>query len=311
MPVESNSLESGALTGLRILDFTSRMGGYCGLLLANLGAEVILIEPAGGDAMRREGPFKDENPDPEGSISFAAYHTNKRGIVLDLESDDDRAKLRRLLGHADALIEDRPAGFWQRLGLGYEDLRAINPALVLTSISGFGSTGPYRDFKAPNIVAFAMGGLMNLCGDPKRAPLSGPCDLAYRLGSVHAAFGTLVALFNRGVSGPSNHLDISLQDVLVADPFLRIITRYSVTGEIPQRTGHSQATTVAETYQCKDGFVRIFCNQPDHWRRLVEWLGNPPELIDPKFENVQNRLPLRPLLDRLIELRTLDYHVKS
>ncbi|HEX6175203.1 MAG TPA: CoA transferase [Candidatus Binatia bacterium] len=311
MTVESNPLESGALVGLRVLDFTSRMGGYCGLLLANLGAEVLLIEPPGGDAMRREGPFKEDSLNPEGSISFAAYHTNKRGIVLDLESDGDRASLRRLLGKADVLIEDRPVGFWQRLGLGYQDLQAINPALVMTSISGFGGAGPYRDFKAPNIVAFAMGGLMNLCGHPERAPLSGPCDLAYRLGSVHAAFGTLVALLNRRASGRGDHLDISLQDVLVADPFLRIITRYSVTGEIPQRTGHSQATTVAETYQCKDGFARIFCNQPDHWRRLVEWLGNPPELIDPKFENVQNRLPLRPLLDRLIEARTLNYDVKS
>jgi crotonobetainyl-CoA:carnitine CoA-transferase CaiB-like acyl-CoA transferase len=310
MPVESNPLKSGALAGLRVLDFTSRMGGYCGLLLANLGAEVILIEPPGGETMRSEGPFK-ESPNPEGSISFAAYHTNKRGIVLDLESENDRARLRRLIGHTDVLIEDRPMGFWQRLSLSYHDLQASNPALVMTSISGFGSTGPYRDFKSPNIVAFAMGGLMNLCGHPERAPLSGPCDIAYRLGSVHAAFGTLVALFNRRVSGRGDHLDISLQDVLVADPFLRIITRYSVTGEIPQRTGHSQATTVAETYQCKDGFVRIFCNQPDHWRRLVEWLGNPPELIDPKFENVQNRLPLRPLLDRLIEARTLNYYVKS
>ncbi len=310
MPVESNPVKSGALAGLRVLDFTSRMGGYCGLLLANLGAEVILIEPPGGDTMRGEGPFKD-SPNPEGSISFAAYHTNKQGIVLDLESENDRARLRHLVGHADVFIEDRPVAFWQRLGLGYEDLQAINPALVMTSISGFGSTGPYRDFKSPNIVAFAMGGLMNLCGHPERAPLSGPCDIAYRLGSVHAAFGTLVALFNRRVSARGDHLDISLQDVLVADPFLRIITRYSVTGEVPQRTGHSQATTVAETYQCKDGFVRIFCNQPDHWRRLVEWLGNPPELIDPKFENVQNRLPLRPLLDRLIEARTLNYHVKT
>jgi crotonobetainyl-CoA:carnitine CoA-transferase CaiB-like acyl-CoA transferase len=183
----------------------------------------------------------------------------------------------------------------------------INPALVMTSITGFGSTGPYRDFKAPNIVAFAMGGLMNLCGHPERAPLVGPCDVANRLSSVHAAFGTLVALFERRASGRGDHIDISMQDVLAADPFLRIITRYSVTGEVLQRTGHSQATTVAETYQCRDGFVRIFCNQPDQWRRLVGWLGNPPELIDPKLENVQNRFPLRPLLDRLIEARTLNY----
>src|SRR5688572_27450349 len=138
MSVEVNLPESHALTGLRILDFTSRMGGYCGLLLANLGAEVILIEPPGGDAARREEPFKDDIPNPDGSLSFAAYQTNKRGIVLDLESNPDRETLRDLIRHADVLIEDRPAGFWQRLGLGYQDLQTINPALVLTSITGFG-----------------------------------------------------------------------------------------------------------------------------------------------------------------------------
>src|SRR5687767_838565 len=255
MSDEVSAAAAAALSGLRVLDFTGRMGGYCGLLLANLGAEVILIEPPAGDAARREGPFKDDIPNPDASLPFAAYQTNKRGIVLDLESDADRETLRGLIRHADVMIEDRPAGFWQRLGLGYQDLQTINPALVLTSITGFGSTGPYRDFKAPNIVAFAMGGLMNLCGHPERAPLMGPCDIAYRLSSVHAAFGTLIALFERRTSGRGDHIDISMQDVLVADPFLRIITRYSVTGEVLQRTGHSQATTVAETYQCRDGFV--------------------------------------------------------
>jgi len=312
MSIESNPVKSsGALTGVRVIDLTGRMGGYCGLLLANLAAEVILVEPTDGDPMRREGPFRGDIPDAEGSLSFAAYHTNKRGMVLDLESPNHRQTLRELVRNADVLIEDRPAGSLDRLGLGYKDLQTINPVLVMTSISGFGLTGPYRDFKAPNIVAFAMGGLMNLCGHPERAPLMGTCDVAYHLGSVHAAFGTLVALFNRHASGSGDHVEVSLQDVLAADPFLRIITRYSVTGEVPQRTGHSQSTTVAETYRCKDGYARIFCNQLDHWRCLVHWLGNPPELMDPKFETVQNRFPLRPLLDRLIESRTLNYDTKK
>jgi crotonobetainyl-CoA:carnitine CoA-transferase CaiB-like acyl-CoA transferase len=261
--------------------------------------------------MRHEGPFQSETLHPEKSLPFAAYHTNKRSVILDLNSDRDRETFRSLIRNADVLLEDRPAGVLDRLELGYENLRAINLSLVMTSISGFGGTGPYRDFKAPNIVAFAMGGLMNLCGHPERAPLMGPCDVAYHLGSVHAAFGTLLALFNRRSSGRGNHVDVSLQDVLVADPFLRVITRYSVNGEVPQRTGHSQSTTVAETYRCKDGYARIFCNQPDHWRRLVEWLGNPPELLDPELENVQKRFPLRPLLDRLIEDRTIQYEAKA
>jgi len=305
------SESSGALTGLRVFDLTGRKGGYCGLLLANLGAEVILVEPPGGDPMRCEGPFKTDVPHPEGSLSFAAYHTNKRGIVLDLEGKDGRKTFRDLISNADVLIEDRPVGYLDSIGLGPKVLQAINPALVLTSISGFGLSGPYREFKAPNIVAFAMGGLMNLCGHPKRAPLAGPCDVAYHLGSVHAAFGTLIALYNRRKSGCGEHVEVSLQDVLVADPFLRIITRYSVTGEVLERSGHSQATTVAETYRCRDGYTRIFCNQPDHWKRLVEWLGNPPELMDPKLENVQNRFPLRPLLDRIIEARTLEYDTSA
>jgi crotonobetainyl-CoA:carnitine CoA-transferase CaiB-like acyl-CoA transferase len=302
---------SGALSGLRVVDLTSRMGGDCGRLLANLGAEVILVEPPDGDPMRRQGPFRNDVLHPEGSLSFAAYHNNKRGIVLDLQSQTDRETLEQLVQSADVLVEDRPLGYLEQLGLGYTNLRSLNPALVFTSISGFGLSGPYHAFKAPNIVAFAMGGLMNLCGHPGRPPLVGPCEIAYHLGSVHAAFGTLVALYNRLATGRGDHVEVSLQDVLVADPFLRIITRYSVTGEILERTGHSQSTTVAETYKCKDGYARIFCNQPDHWKRLVEWLGNPPELMDPKFAIVQNRHPLRPVIDRMIEARTLNYEMTT
>ena len=309
--MSDSNRSTGALAGLRVLDLTGRMGGYCGLLLANLGAEVLLIEPPGGDPMRREGPFKNDAPHNERSLSFAAYHANKHGVVLDLEQANGKEKFRELAAHGDVVIEDKPYGYLDQLRLGYADLQKLNGALVLTSISGFGRTGPYREFRAPSIVAFAMGGLMNLCGHPGHAPLMGPCDVAYHLGSVHAAFGTMAALFNRRVTGVGDHVDISLQDVLAADPFLRIISRYSVTGEVPQRSGHSQSTTVAETYQCQDGYARIFVNQPDHWRRFVEWLGNPSELLDPKLENVQNRFALRSLIDRLVEARTLNYPVKK
>ena len=299
--------QSGALNGLRVLDLTGRQGGYCGLLLANLGAEVILVEPPGGDPMRVQGPFKDDVAHPDGSLSFAAYHTNKRGIIVDLENSADRETFLNLARGADVLLEDKPVGYLDKLGLGFSELRAINSTLVFTSITAFGNTGPYRDFKGSSMVNFAMGGLMNLCGHPGRAPLMGPCDVAAHLGSVHAAFATLVALFNRRGTGRGDHVDASLQDVLVADPFLRIVTRYSVTGEIPERSGHSQATTVAETYKCKDGYARIFVNQPDHWRRFVEWLGSPAELIDPQLETVPKRMALRPLIDKLVEARTANY----
>jgi crotonobetainyl-CoA:carnitine CoA-transferase CaiB-like acyl-CoA transferase len=302
---------TGALTGLRVIDLSGRRGGYCGLLLANLGAEVVLVEPPVGDPMRRQGPYKNNVADENGSLSFAAYHANKRGIVLDLDTDAGRESLRTLVRNADVMVDDQPVGYLEQRGFGYPAVSALNPALVLVSISGFGQSGPYRDFKTSSIVAFAMGGLMNLCGHPGRAPLMGPCDVAYHLASVHAAFGALVALFNRRGTGRGEHVDVSLQEVLVADPFLRIITRYSVTGEVPERTGHSQATTVAETYKCKDGYARIFVNQPDHWRRFVEWLGSPAELVDPQLEAVPRRMHLRPLIDRLVEARTVNFFTEA
>ena len=126
-----------------------------------------------------------------GSIAFAATHANKLGIVLDLKTADGRSTLDELARCADVLIEDEASRSLAENELKSDALQTINPALVVTSISGFGLSGPYRDFKAPNIVAFALGGLMNVCGHPGRAPLVGPCDVVYRLASVHAAFGTL------------------------------------------------------------------------------------------------------------------------
>src|SRR3970040_457145 len=114
---DEGSASNGALSGLRVLDLTGRMGGYCGLLLANLGAEVVLIEPPGGDPMRREGPFKDDHSHPEQSLSFAAYHTNKRGVVLNLEDDEDRRTLLNLAREADVLIEDKPPRYLERRAL--------------------------------------------------------------------------------------------------------------------------------------------------------------------------------------------------
>ncbi len=127
MSGETDRPESnGALTGLRVLDLTSRMGGYCGLLLANLGAEVILIEPPEGDPMRREAPFKNDAAHPEGSLSFAAYHTNKRSVVLDLQSGQGRETLRDLARAADVLVEDKAAGYLDVCGLDY---KGSNPSI--------------------------------------------------------------------------------------------------------------------------------------------------------------------------------------
>src|SRR5882724_11391284 len=134
MATEAN-VSTGALSGVRVLDLTGRLGGYCGLLLANLGAEVVLIESPAGDPMRHEGPFKNDIVHPGGSLSFAGYHTNKKGIVLDLQTALGQTTFRALVANADVLIEDRPVGYLDRIGVGYQVLQAINPSLVMTSIT--------------------------------------------------------------------------------------------------------------------------------------------------------------------------------
>jgi len=160
--------EEGMLSPYRVLDLTDTNGLLCGKLLGDLGADVIKIERPGGDAARNLGPFYHDEADPEKSLFWFAFNTSKRGITLDIETAEGQETLKSLVKGADFVIESFPPGYLDRLGLGYSALEKINPRIILVSITPFGQTGPYKDYKAPDIVAFAMGGYMYPFGDPDR-----------------------------------------------------------------------------------------------------------------------------------------------
>jgi crotonobetainyl-CoA:carnitine CoA-transferase CaiB-like acyl-CoA transferase len=298
---------AGSLADLKVIDLCGRKGGYCGKLLADLGADVILIEPPGGNSMRREGPFRDQTRHPEESLSFHAYHTNKRGLVLDLQADAGLRTFREMARRADVVIDDWAAGSMDGLGIGHAALQRLNPGLVTASITGFGESGPYSAFRSTNLIATAMSGLMFTAGFPGRSPLQGPGEAAYKLAGIHAAFGILVAVLNRRGLGRGQHVEVSMQEVLAADPFRRMVLHYSVMGDLVQRDGTVSPELFAGSYPALDGFVNLYVQVPAHWRRFVQWLGSPLEIADPSFELQEVQQQHRSTIDRLTKAKTLTY----
>ena len=153
-----------ALSDITILDLCDEKGQLIGKLLGEMGARVVKIEPPGGDGARTVGPFRDDIPDKDGSLHFWAFNTAKEGITLDIASEKGSELLRKMVQKADVLLESYDPGYMDSLGLGYDALSAVNPALVMTSLTGFGQDGPYRDYKTSDLVAMAMGGIMHSCG---------------------------------------------------------------------------------------------------------------------------------------------------
>jgi benzylsuccinate CoA-transferase BbsE subunit len=207
------------LSTYRILDLTSERGLIAGKLMADLGADVIKIERPGGDPARSLGPFYKDTPGREKSLYWWAFNLNKRGITLDITQAEGRVLFQRLVKSADVVLESFDPGYMDKLGLGYATLAAINPQVIMTSISGFGETGPYRDYKAPDIVIWALSGNAYLTGDPDRGPLSTSFPITYIVaGAMQAAVGTMVALFHRGITGEGQRVDVSTQLSMI--PFL-------------------------------------------------------------------------------------------
>ena len=203
-----------ALADIRVLELTGPIGTYCTKLLADLGADVIRVEPPGGDPGRHVAPFVRNTPDVDTSIPFLFLHGNKRSVTLDLETADGRALFRDLAARTDVVVESFAPGYLDRLGLGYRDLAARNPGVIVTSISPFGQNGPYRDFKGTDLVGVAMGGLLRLCGFLGRAPDRPGGNQAYMLAGLHGSNGTLLALFHRDLTGEGQHVDVSMQQAV-------------------------------------------------------------------------------------------------
>ncbi len=277
------------LAGYRVLDLAGPLGLHCTKLLADMGADVIKIEPPSGDESRRVPPFKGDTPHPEKSLYFLHFNTNKRGVTLDIERPDGRAILLELARKADILIETARPGKMDALGIGYETLRAENPGLVYASITPFGQTGPWRDYKANDMAGIALGNLLYLAGEPGEPPLQPPGEIAYGMASTYGAFGIAVSLYNRLEIGRGQYIDVSMHECAghIAGYF---IPNYGYTGAKPARASRKgEETDLYDPYKTKNGYARIFIIPVEQWRRLVDWMGRPPEISGPEFEKMSYR----------------------
>jgi crotonobetainyl-CoA:carnitine CoA-transferase CaiB-like acyl-CoA transferase len=252
----NNGPAEAALTDLRVLDLTGPIGVYCGKLLADLGAAVVKVEPPGGDAMRRRGPFYADDPRAEHSLYWWHFNTSKRGITLDLEAPAGQALFVRLAREADIVVETFDPGYLDSLGLGYEVLHGQNAELILTSITPFGQTGPYRTFKGPDIVGQAMSGLMHQVGFADRPPYAIASEMGYWTVSTLAADATLLALAYRDAGGCGQHVDVSMQQALALG-LGNAMPMYDVLGRVVGRggLGLGAGAPMRSCYPCKDGWV--------------------------------------------------------
>ena len=285
MPV---NLEHQPLSDLRVIDLTHGIAGpYCTKLLADFGADVIKVEkPDGGDFARTLGPFPQDIPHAEKSGLFLHLNSNKRGVVLDLKTPQGMETVKELVRDADILVESFRPGVIANLGLDYETLSQINPNLVMTSISNFGQTGPYRDYQASEFTLFAMGGFMNARGLADRYPITQAGNhVQYQAGNV-AAMATSFAWYAREHSGMGGQwLDISIHETQMGSAPVRpgLLVQYQYTGERNMRQGLGLAGGYPSGYfPCKDGYVNVSAGRA-RWPQVAELLGMPELLNDPRF----------------------------
>ena len=294
---DSANNNHSALGHLRVLDLARLEGHYCGKLFADLGADVLKVEPPEGDPARYIGPFAGDTPDPERSLYFINFNTNKKSLTLDIASRSGRDDLLRLVSTADVLVESFTPGYLNGINLGFQALSAINPALVMTSITPFGQSGPYRDYLGSELIAQAMGGLMYIQGDDNKPPCVAPCDQVSQLSSIHAAYGTLVGLAHRNKSGRGQHVDVSMQEIVAH--LLFTIPNYASSGRIVRRPGVASTLAPSSYYRCKDGYVCLAVVHRHHWKVLVEWMGV-EALADPMWEDSDFRHANPDIIDQFV-----------
>ena len=255
------------LKGFRALDLTDLSGQLCGRLLADLGMEVIKIEPPGGDPVRNLAPFVKSADGKLLSTTFAHLNAGKASKVLDLETDAGRAALRQLVETADVVIESFQPGELDTKGLGYKDLAAINPGIVMASISAFGQTGPKKNYACNDLVALAESGFLYISGDPSLAPCKPPETQAYYFASLFATAGltTVVGVHER--TGQGDHIDTSMQETLATHE--HIIRLWANEKQILKRAGSQHGSVApAKIFQCRDGFVYLYVTR-QHWKLFL------------------------------------------
>ena len=279
---------NGALSDLRIIELGGGAAELAGRLMADMGADVILVEPPGGVRSRIDGPFQASHADLDHSLKFVANNGNKRSVVLDLASESDRGAVRALAAEADVLIESFTPSHLPSLGIGFEDLRALNPALVYASLSPFGQYGPYRDLAATELTVQSLAGVGWVYGDDEREPCLIPGDATERVGSMHLVLGILLALRSRRWSGRGQHVDVSRHDIGVWQLVSGSISRIGLRNEVYRRPGKT-STGVGSIYRCSDGIVQFFPSTPKQFRNMVTTWMNDKTFDDPVWDDQEFR----------------------
>ena len=275
-----------SLGDLRVIDLAGPMGLYCTKQLADLGADVIKIEPPGGDPTRAIGPFYHDQVEPEKSLYWFQYNTNKKSVTLNIETNEGKRLLKKLVKTADIIVETFRPGYLDSLDLGYSALKKVNPGLIMASITPFGQTGPYKDFKASDLIGLALGGFLFICGWEDEPPSRVGGSQAYHIASIHATTATLIALYHRDITGEGQHIDVSMQQC-VAHSLQWVPQMYDLQKRIMTRSGRLGVPL----QECKDGwtnFIALF-----DWDLLVDWLksgGGEADLDDDKFKDMDYQI---------------------
>lgn len=294
--------QSGVLSGVRVLDLTRVLAGpYCGMMLADFGADVIKIElPVKGDDSRANAPQINGE-----SAYFMNLNRNKRGITLNLKSEEGRQIFLEMVKESDIVLENYRPGVMEKLGLGYEDLKKVNPAIIYGAVSGFGHTGPYSKRAGYDIIGQAMSGLMSTTGWSDTPPTRTGTAIADVVGGMSCTIGVLAAYSNRLKTGTGEKVDIALVDSMVSSlEIINII--YLNTGRIPTRIGNRYESIYPyDSFQAKDGFVIIACGN-DKLFGLLKQTVNIDALEDEKFSSNINRVAHHAELKAILECWTRD-----
>jgi formyl-CoA transferase len=282
----NSSASIGALSGLKVIEICSTIAGpACTRLLADFGADVIKIEPPEGDPVRQMGQHVGDV-----SLYAASILRNKRSIALDLKSEEGRAIAQELICGADILVENNRPGVMERLGLGYDEMSARNPGLVMVRISGYGQTGPYAERPGYGAICEAVGGVRHMTGDPDRPPARVALATTDYLSSVYAAFGAMTAIHARTQTGRGQVVDVALYEAAFSQ-MEPVVPAYEKLGLVPQREGANLPSMAPNSlYPSRDGgWVLIAANSNPTWKRLVAIMQQPALLADPRFESIQQR----------------------
>lgn len=278
------------LSAIRILDLADEKASFCAKLLADLGAHVIKVEKPGGDPVRKSGRLPQRQTVNRTNLSFAYNNSNKLGITLNLENSAGRKIFLKLLKNIDVLVESFPNRYLEELGLGFDAISRENPGLIQMSVSGFGRTGPRKDFLSGNLVTAAFGGQMSVCGAKALPPLKPYGQQASYTASLFAAVGILLALRKRKISGRGEYLDLSMQAAATAT-LEHVLIRYFAEQIVATRQGSLHWNRAFCILPCKDGFIQLTPLQ--QWETLVEWMDTEnmaADLTDEPWSDPEYRL---------------------